>query len=136
MRAVKIPREQRILLMAGAPRVTRLRVLRALLLKRWAGQLPEGGVLTATGLASGCCGHYSFSRWRILLHRHRGDRPVPEDMKAALRGEAPVPAWFLKGRLPRKRSGGGNVPAAKRVRQGRNRPGSRAQQRRRAGADQ
>jgi hypothetical protein len=99
--AVKIPRDQRILLLAGAKRVTLLRLLRTLLLKRWAGDLGEHGVLTATGgLAAGCCGHYSFWKWRILLHRHPDDRSVPEDMRAALRGEAPVPAWFREGRSP------------------------------------
>jgi hypothetical protein len=91
--AVKIPKGDRVLLVNPEhPRRFRF--------KRWAGQLPDGGVLTATGLAAGCCGHYSFFRWRILLHRHRYDRPVPEDMKAALRGEAPVPEWFLKGEQP------------------------------------
>lgn len=94
MNAVKIPRGQRVLLLAGAARVTRPRLLRALYLTRWAGQLPGGGVLTPAGLAGGCCGHYSFWRWRILLHSHRGDRPLPEDMKAALRGQAPLPARF------------------------------------------
>lgn len=97
MEAVKIPREQRILLLAGARNVTRFRVWRTMHLKRWCGELPEGGVLTATGLASGCCQHYSFFRWRILIHRHPGDRPVPADLQAALRGEAPVPEWFLRG---------------------------------------
>jgi hypothetical protein len=100
MRAVKIPREQRILLLDLEKRVTRLSLVRALYLTRWAGQLPEGGVLTPTGLAAGACGHYSFFRWKLLLHRHPGDRPVPEDMEAALRGEAPVPEWFLQGRRP------------------------------------
>jgi hypothetical protein len=100
MEAAKIPREQRILLLAGATRVTRLRLLRTLYLTRWAGERPVGGVLTPTGLAAGFCGHYSFFRWRILLHRHPGDRPVPADMQAALRGEAPVPAWFTEGRPP------------------------------------
>jgi hypothetical protein len=99
MDAVKIPREQRLLLLAGAKRITRRRVLRTLLFKRWAGQLPKGGVLTATGLAGGCCGHYFCFRWRLRLHRHPGDRPVPEDMRAALRGEAPIPTWFLEGRI-------------------------------------
>jgi hypothetical protein len=103
MEAVKIPREQRILLLTGAPHVTYLRLLRTLYLTRWAGQ--HDTVLIATGfgpvgLASGYCGHYSFFRWRIWLHRHRDYRPVPEDMKAALRGEAPVPAWFRESRLP------------------------------------
>lgn len=97
MKAVKIPREQRILLLAGATRVTRWRLFRTLYLKRWCGQLPDDGVLTATGaLSGGSCRHYSFWRWRILLHRHPGDRPVPEDLLAALRGEAPVPGWFKK----------------------------------------
>ena len=91
MRAAKIPPKQRILLLAGAEHATPLLVWRTLHLKRWMGQLPEGGVMTPTGLACGCCGHYSFFRWRILFHRHSGDRPVPEDMQAALRGEAPVP---------------------------------------------
>lgn len=100
MEAVKIPREQRILLLPLDGRkhfLPGLLVWRTLHLKRWCGQLPDGGVLTATGLASGCCGHYSFFRWRILLHRHPGDRPVPDDLQAALRGEAPVPDWFLRG---------------------------------------
>jgi hypothetical protein len=57
MKAVKIPRKQRLLLLAGATHVTPLLVWRTLHLKRWMGQLPKGGVLTATGLASGCCGH-------------------------------------------------------------------------------
>jgi hypothetical protein len=101
VKAVKIPREQRILLLAGASRVTWLRLLRTLYLKRWAGHLPDDGVLTATGgLASGWCGHCSFSRLHILLHKHRGERPVPEDMKAAMRGEAPVPAWFSGNHQP------------------------------------
>lgn len=100
MKAFKIPREQRILLLAGATRITYLHVLRTRYLTRWAGELPDGGVLTATGLAAGCCGHYSFFRWRILLHKHPGDRPVPEDMQAALRGEAPVPGWFTEGHPP------------------------------------
>ncbi len=100
MRAVKIPRDQRLLLLAGETQVTRLRLLRALYLTLWAGQLPKGGVLTPTGLAAGACGHYSFFRWRILLHRHPGDQPVPEDMNAALRGQAPVPEWFTEGRGP------------------------------------
>lgn len=94
MKAAKIPREQRPLLLLGHPRITRWRILQTLYLTRWSGRLPDGGVLTPTGLAGGCCGHYSFWRLRILLHRHPGDRPVPEDMQAALRGEAPVPAWF------------------------------------------
>jgi hypothetical protein len=98
MEAVKIPREQRLLLLAGATHVTPLRVLRTLYLKRWCGRHPRGGVLTPTGLAGGCCGHYSFFRWRILFHRHPGDRPVPDDLQAALRGEAPVPEWFAKGK--------------------------------------
>lgn len=97
MEAVKIPRDQRILLLAGAKHITPPRVLRTLYFKRWCGQHPPGGVLTPTGLACGCCGHYSFFRWRILFHRHPGDRPVPDDMQAALRGEAPVPQWFRKG---------------------------------------
>lgn len=97
MKAARIPRDQRLLLLAGASRTTRLQVLRTLYCKRWCGQLPDGGVLTASGaLAAGCCQHYSFFRWRILLHRHRGDRPVPGDLQAALRGEAPVPEWFKK----------------------------------------
>jgi hypothetical protein len=95
MEAVKIPRDQRLLLLAGAKHVTPLYVWRTLHLKRWAGQLPDDGVLTATNaLVAGCCGHYSFFRWRLLLHRHPGDRPVPDDLQAALRGEAPVPQWF------------------------------------------
>jgi hypothetical protein len=93
VKAVKVPRGQRILLFDSKHPF-------AFLFKRWAGKLPEGGVLTPTGLAAGCCGHYSFFRWRILVHRHPGDRPVPEDMQAALRGEAPVPRWFLEGRDP------------------------------------
>lgn len=96
MHATRIPRDQRILLLAGRKRITRWRVFRALYLTRWAGQLPEGGVLTPRGLAAGACGHYSFFRWRIVLHRHPGDRPVPADMQAALRGEAPVPEWFTR----------------------------------------
>jgi hypothetical protein len=100
MRAVKVPRRHRILLLDPEKRVTRLRLFRALYLTRWAGRLPDGGVLTLAGLAAGACGHYSFFRWRILLHRHPGDQPVPQDMKAALRGEAPVPEWFLQGRRP------------------------------------
>ena len=94
MKAFKIPADQRILLLDPRKRVTRLRLVRALYLTRWAGELPEDGVLTPRGLAAGCCGHYSAFKWRILLHRHPGDQPVPEDMKAALRGEAPVPGWF------------------------------------------
>lgn len=100
MKCVKIPREQRLLLLAGETRLTRWRLIRAAYLTRWAGQYPEGGVLTPAGLAAGCCGHYSLLRWRFLLHRHPDDRPVPEDMKAALRGEAPVPEWFLNGERP------------------------------------
>lgn len=100
MRAVKIGRDQRLLLLAGETQITRLRLFRALYLTRWAGRLPEGGVLTPTGLAAGACGHYSFFRLRILLHRHPGGRPVPEDMQAALRGRAPVPEWFTGGRDP------------------------------------
>lgn len=100
MRAFKIPPEQRVLLLDFTKRVTRLRMLRALYLARWGGKLPEGGVLTPAGLAAGACGHHSFFRWRILLHRHPDHRPIPEDMRAALRGEAPVPAWFLEGRGP------------------------------------
>jgi hypothetical protein len=96
----RIPRDQRILLLAGRKNLTRWTVLRALYLTRWAGQLPPGGVLTPAGLAAGCCGHYSFTRWRFPLHRHRGSQPVPADMEAVLRGEAPVPDWFLEGRLP------------------------------------
>jgi hypothetical protein len=100
MKAIRIPRGQRILLIAGQKHVTRLELLRVLWLKRWAGELPAGGVLTAAGLAAGCCGHYSVFRWRILLHRHPGDRPVPADMEAALCGKAPVPEWFLRGKRP------------------------------------
>ena len=100
MRATRIPREQRILLLAGRTHLTRLDLLRAIYLTRWAGQLPEGGVLTPTGLAAGCCGHCSFFRIRIWLHRHPGDRPVPADMLAALDGTGPVPEWFTKG-VPR-----------------------------------
>lgn len=100
MKAIKIPREQRYLLLAGPAPVTRWRLLKVLYLTRWAGQLPEGGVLTPTGLAAGCCGHCSVTRWRFPLHRHRSDRPVPADMQAALRGEAPVPRWFIEGRAP------------------------------------
>jgi hypothetical protein len=97
VRAVKIGRDQRLLLLAGETQITRLRLFRALYLTRWAGRLPEGGVLTPAGLAAGACGHYSFFRLRILLHQHAGDRPVPEDMQAALRGRAPVPEWFTGG---------------------------------------
>lgn len=89
------------MLLAGATRVTRWQLLRRLYLTRWCGQLPEGGVLTASGaLTFGWCRHCSFFRWRILLHRHPGDRPVPGDLQAALRGEAPVPEWFTKGGRP------------------------------------
>jgi hypothetical protein len=95
VKAVKIRIEERMLLLAGEGRVTRWHLLRTLYLTRWAGQLPAGGVLTQSGLAAGWCGHGSFSRWRILVHKHPGDRPVPEDMNAALRGDAPVPRWFL-----------------------------------------
>lgn len=95
MKATRIPRNQRILLLASG-RITRLRAFRVLFLTRWAGQLPAGGVLTPRGLAAGACGHYSAFRWRILLHQHPGDRPVPADMRAALCGEAPVPEWFRK----------------------------------------
>jgi hypothetical protein len=102
MRAIKIPREQRILLLPWSTprRITRLTLLRAMYLKRWAGELPEGGVLTPNGLRGGCCGHYSFWKLRILLHKHPGDRPVPPDLQAALRGEAPVPEWFMQGGAP------------------------------------
>ena len=79
MEAVKIPRDQRILLLAGTSRATRLHVWRTLHLKRWAGQLPPGGVMTPTGLAAGCCGHYSFWKLRILLHKHPGDKPLSEE---------------------------------------------------------
>lgn len=104
MRAVKIPREQRIFLIDPG-RVTPFRVFRAMHLTRWAGQLPAGGVLTPAGpgrwsLAAGGCGHFSFFKWRVLLHRHPGGRPVPGDLKAALRGETPIPEWFLQGRAP------------------------------------
>lgn len=101
MEAVKIPRDQRILLIPVDGKkhfLPDLLVWRTLHLKRWAGQ--RGDVLTETGLTSGFCGHCSFFRWRILLHRHPGDRPVPEDVKAALRGEAPLPEWFLRGERP------------------------------------
>lgn len=100
MKTFKIPPDQRILLLAGERRITRWKLFRIRRLTRWGGTLPEGGVLTETGLAAGCCGHYSLFRWRIILHRHPGDRPVPEDMRAALRGEAPVPEWFREGRRP------------------------------------
>jgi hypothetical protein len=100
VRAAKIPRDQRILLFDFSKPVTRLRLFRVQRLTRWAGQLPPGGVLTPTGMAGGACGHYSFFRWRIWLHRHPADRPVPADMQAALRGEAPVPDWFMQGRQP------------------------------------
>ena len=101
MKTFKIPKDQRLLLLAGAKHVTRWRLLRTLYLTRWGGQRPEGGVLTDAGaLTAGPCGHYSFFRLRILLHRHPGDRPVPEDMQAALRGEAPVPGWFTRGGEP------------------------------------
>jgi hypothetical protein len=96
MEAVKIPVRTRLLLM-GPQHPLSLRPF----LKRWAGELPPGGVLTATGgLQCGCCGHYSFWKRRILRHQHPGDRPVPADMQAALRGEAPVPHWFLERRDP------------------------------------
>ena len=98
MEAVKIPKDQRVLLLAGAKHVTPLRLLRTLYLKRWSGQ--RGNVLTPMGLTSGFCGHCSFFRWRILLHRHPGDRPVPDDLQAALRGDAPMPDWFLRGERP------------------------------------
>ena len=52
MEAIKIPREHRYLLLAGPAPVTRWRLLKVLYLTRWAGQLPEGGVLTPTGLAA------------------------------------------------------------------------------------
>lgn len=93
MKAVKIRKQTRVLLYdPQRPKSRRY------LLKRWGGRLPDGGVLTAEGaLAAGSCGHYSFWKLRILLHGHRGDRPVPSDMRAALRGEAPVPAWFRGG---------------------------------------
>lgn len=100
MRAARIPRDQRILLLAGRTRITRWDLLRAKYLTRWAGQLPDGGVLTPTGLAAGCCGHYSFTRIRTRLHRHPGDRPVPADMQAALDGTGPVPEWFITGGSP------------------------------------
>lgn len=100
MHAVKIPRDQRILLLAGRRRITRWGLFRVQHLTRWTGELPPEGVLTPTGLAGGCCQHYSFFKLRILAHRHPGDRPVPEDMRAALRGEAPVPEWFSQGRRP------------------------------------
>ena len=95
MRAIKLSRENRALLASCG--VTRPRFM-----LRWAGELSEDGVLTALPdgryrLAAGCCGHYSFFRLRILLHRHPGDLNVPEDMQAALRGEAPVPDWFRSG---------------------------------------
>ena len=109
MKATRIPRDQRILLLAGLTpgQITRWRLLKVRYLTRWAGQLPEGGVLTPTGLAAGCCGHFSFTRWRFPLHRHPGDRPVPEDMQAALRGEAPVPQWFAEGRPEDQEAGHG-----------------------------
>jgi hypothetical protein len=103
MRATRIPRDQRIMLLPMDRKkhfLPGLLVWRTLHLKRWTGELPEGGVITASGgMACGCCQHYSVFRWRILLHRHPGGRPVPEDMKAALRGEAPVPEWF-RGERP------------------------------------
>ena len=97
MNSVKIPWNQRYLLLAGRTRITLWQIAGTLLLKRWAGELPPEGVLTETGLAAGCCGHYSFWRWRIRRHEHPGDRPVPDDMRAAMRGDAPVPDWFLSG---------------------------------------
>jgi hypothetical protein len=101
MRATRIPKDQRIMLLAGRNQITRPDLLRAMYLTRWAGQLPRGGVLTAQGgLAAGCCGRYSFFRVRIWLHRHPGDRPVPADMRAALDGTGPVPEWFTKGGPP------------------------------------
>jgi hypothetical protein len=103
MRAAKIPPDQRFMLLARPPGVplTRWDVFRALWLTRWSGQLPDGGVLTpAGGLKCGCCGHYAFSRVRIWLHRHPQDRPVPEDLQAALRGDGPVPEWFREGGQP------------------------------------
>jgi hypothetical protein len=92
VRAFKISRENRALLRACG-------VDRPALMLRWAGELPEGGVITVRPdggyrMSSGACGHYSLFRWRLRLHRHPGDLPVPEDMKAALRGEAAVPEWF------------------------------------------
>ena len=99
MQAAKIPRDQRYLLLAGAQHVTPWLVWRTLHLKRWCGQRPD--VLASDGsLTCGFCGHVSFFRWRIRLHRHPGDEPVPEDLQAALRGEAPVPDWFRNGQLP------------------------------------
>lgn len=96
MKAVKISRENRMLLRACG-------VHRPAFLLRWLGELPEDGIITRRPdggwrMECGCCGHYSLFRWRILLHRHRGARFVPEDMKAALRGEAPVPEWFKNGK--------------------------------------
>lgn len=107
MDAAKIPLRQRILLYDGTRSAWRS-VARAYL-KRWAGQLPDGGVLTATGgLASGCCGHYSFWKRTLTRHEHPGERPVPADLQAALRGEASIPGWFREGRSP-------EADAAKRV---------------------
>jgi hypothetical protein len=94
VRASRIPRSERILLLDPAQPITRWRLVQALYLTRWAGQLPRGGVLTPTGMTAGACGHYAFTRWRFLLHRHRDHRPMTEDMKAALSGTGPVPAWF------------------------------------------
>lgn len=95
MRAFKISRDNRALLASCG--VTRPRFM-----LRWTGELPEGGVLTELPdgryrLSCGACGHYSLFRWRLLLHRHPGDRPVPADVEAALRGDAPLPQWFKAG---------------------------------------
>jgi hypothetical protein len=85
MRAAKIPADLRPLFRG----------------RHWTGQLRPGGVITAGGgMAAGACGHSRWFRWQIWLHRHPGDRPVPADMRAALRGDAPVPAWFT-GRTDR-----------------------------------
>lgn len=101
MRAAKVPFEQRILLINFDRPLTPWSMFRTLYLTRWCGQLPKEGVLTPTGgMKCGACGHYSFFRWRFLLHRHPELRPVPEDMLAAIRGEAPVPEWFKQGRPP------------------------------------
>ena len=89
MDAVKIPLRSRLLLVGP-----RHPLSPKPLFQRWAGQLPPGGVLTETGVAGGWCGHTSVFRWRIRRHTHPGDRPVPADLQAALRGEAPVPDWF------------------------------------------
>lgn len=96
MEAVKTPIRTRLLLMNPqrplSPRP---------FFKRWAGELPLGGVLTESGgLEGGCCGHYSFWKRCILRHQHPGDRPVPADLQAALRGDALLPDWFLEHRDP------------------------------------